>query len=121
MHTTFSYISFRYFNAAGAQPEAGIGEAHEPESHLIPRVLRALHGGDSISVFGSDYDTADGTAVRDYLHVRDIAHAHHLGLEHLQESQVSDCFNLGAGHGYSVKQIIKAGEKALGVDAQNCL
>lgn len=113
-----SYVSLRYFNAAGAQPEVGIGEQHDPETHLIPLVLRAIHTGQPFSVFGTDYDTHDGSAVRDYVHVRDIAIAHLYALEHLSENDVSDCFNLGTGHGYSVKEVIAAAEQVMQKKAQ---
>jgi UDP-glucose 4-epimerase len=100
-------IRLRYFNAAGADPDGDIGELHDPESHLIPIVLStALGERNSISVYGSDYDTPDGTCVRDYIHVNDLAAAHVLALKHLEAGNPSDVFNLGNGNGYSVKQII---------------
>ena len=100
-------IRLRYFNAAGADPDGTIGELHSPESHLIPIVLSAACGDrDAISVYGSDYDTPDGTCVRDYIHVNDLAAAHVLALEHLEKGNSSDVFNLGNGNGYSVQQII---------------
>lgn len=106
------YVSLRYFNAAGALPEVGLGEYHQPEHHLIPLVLRALYRDEPFTIFGNDYDTPDGTAVRDYVHVHDIAQAHVLALNHLQSKQVSEVFNLGSGRGYSVREIIAAAEKA---------
>ena len=100
-------IRLRYFNAAGADPDGDIGELHNPESHLIPIVLSAALGDrDSIAVYGSDYDTPDGTCVRDYIHVNDLAAAHVLALQYLEAGNPSDVFNLGNGNGYSVQQII---------------
>lgn len=101
------YVALRYFNAAGANPEAGIGEDHDPESHLIPLVLKtALGQRDYIGVYGDDYPTEDGTCVRDYVHVRDLAEAHLLALEHLERTGQSDILNLGSGKGASVREII---------------
>jgi UDP-glucose 4-epimerase len=101
------YVSLRYFNAAGADADAQIGEDHDPETHLIPLVLDAALGRrEDIKVFGSDYDTKDGTAVRDYIHVTDLAEAHILALKHLESGADSDVFNLGNGQGYSVKEVI---------------
>jgi UDP-glucose 4-epimerase len=100
-------ICLRYFNAAGADPDGDIGELHSPESHLIPIVLSAALGDrDGIAVYGTDYDTPDGTCVRDYIHVNDLASAHILALEHLENGNPSNAFNLGNGNGYSVQQII---------------
>lgn len=100
-------IVFRYFNAAGADPDGLLGEDHNPETHLIPLVLQAASGQhSSISIFGTDYDTPDGTCIRDYIHVSDLAEAHVLGLEYLWENQVSQVFNLGNGSGFSVKEVI---------------
>lgn len=108
-------VSFRYFNAAGADAAAGIGEAHLPETHLIPKLLEAAAGrAEPIKIFGSDYDTADGTCVRDYIHVSDLCRAHLLGLEYLQRSPGSHCFNLGNGAGFSVRQVIASTEAMLG-------
>jgi UDP-glucose 4-epimerase len=107
----FNYISLRYFNAAGAQPESGLGERHQPETHLIPLLLSALHNGSSFKIFGTDYNTPDGTCIRDFLHVRDIASAHYLALAYLEHNQTSDVFNLGTGHGFSVMHMVKAAEK----------
>lgn len=102
-----SYVALRYFNAAGADAETEIGEDHDPETHLIPLVLDvALGKRESISVFGSDYETKDGTAVRDYIHVTDLADAHILALEYLNNSNESTVFNLGNGLGYSVQEVI---------------
>lgn len=101
-------ISLRYFNAAGAHPDAMIGEDHHPESHLIPIILQvALGQRESIGIFGDDYPTEDGTCIRDYIHVMDLANAHWLALEHLRKNNVSDVFNLGNGTGFSVKQVIE--------------
>jgi UDP-glucose 4-epimerase len=109
------YISLRYFNAAGADPSGEIGEDHDPETHLIPLILRtALGKRKSISIFGTDYDTKDGTCVRDYIHVNDLAQAHILALEKLFETGESDVFNLGNGQGFTVKEVIEAAEKVIG-------
>lgn len=108
------YVSLRYFNAAGAWPEKGLGEDHSPESHLIPRVIEtALGRRPYISVYGSDYPTPDGTAIRDYVHVRDIAAGHLLALRYLLNHGASRVVNLGSGAGYSVKEIIQTTEKVL--------
>jgi UDP-glucose 4-epimerase len=105
-------IRFRYFNAAGADPDREIGEAHVPESHLIPLVLdAAAHKRDSIRIFGTDYDTKDGTCIRDYVHVNDLADAHILGVQYLLDGGKTDCFNLGSGDGYSVREVIDAVKK----------
>ena len=102
-----SYVALRYFNAAGADVETEIGEDHDPETHLIPLVLDvALGKRENISVFGSDYETKDGTAVRDYIHVTDLADAHILALEYLNKGNASTIFNLGNGLGYSVQEVI---------------
>jgi len=109
------YVALRYFNAAGANTEVGIGEDHSPESHLIPLVLKTALGQRShIGVFGDDYPTPDGTCVRDYIHVRDLAEAHLLALEYLDKGGKSDAFNLGSGEGYSVKQIIDTSRRITG-------
>ena len=102
-------IRFRYFNAAGADPEKEIGEAHIPESHLIPLILDAAAGKrDSIKIFGTDYETKDGTCIRDYVHVNDLADAHIKGVQYLLDGGKTDCFNLGSGDGYSVREVIEA-------------
>jgi|SRR5664280_20438 len=107
-------VSLRYFNAAGADPEGGIGEDHDPETHLIPLVLQAASGRkSSISVFGTDYATADGTCIRDYIHVNDLADAHVLALGSL-EHQIQTIYNLGNGTGFSVQQIIETAEHVVG-------
>ncbi|MDH3349769.1 MAG: UDP-glucose 4-epimerase GalE, partial [Desulfobulbaceae bacterium] len=111
----FNYISLRYFNAAGADPENEIGEAHNPETHLVPlAIFTALGFRKEISVFGTDYETPDGSAVRDYTHVVDISSAHVSSLEHLRSGKGSNSINLGTGQGYSVLEIIKAVERASG-------
>jgi UDP-glucose 4-epimerase len=110
---------FRYFNAAGADPAADLGEAHDPETHLIPLVLDAITGRrPAISVFGRDYPTADGTCIRDYIHVADLADAHVLGLERLLASASTSpaIYNLGNGTGYSVQQVIDAARAVTGHD-----
>ena len=106
------YMALRYFNAAGADPEGEIGEDHEPETHLIPRVLRAALGtGDPVEVYGNDYPTADGTAIRDYIHVADLADAHVRALGYLAAGGESAALNLGTGQGCSVRQVIAAVER----------
>ena len=100
-------VIFRYFNAAGADPDGLLGEDHQPETHLIPLVLQAAAGKRAaVSIFGTDYDTPDGTCIRDYIHVTDLAQAHVLGLKYLLDRQVSQIFNLGNGSGFSVRQVI---------------
>ncbi len=107
------HIALRYFNAAGCAKDGSIGESHTPETHLIPLVLKAIKGErEKISVFGTDYDTPDGTCIRDYIHVEDLALAHRLAVEKLDE--YSGCLNLGTGVGTSVKEIIDAAEKVSG-------
>ena len=109
------YVALRYFNAAGSNPDVGIGEDHNPESHLIPLVMKtALGQRDHIGIFGDDYPTADGTCIRDYIHVRDLAEAHLLALKHLEETGESGIFNLGSGDGYSVKEIIDTARRITG-------
>lgn len=108
------FVALRYFNAAGAWPEVGLGEFHEPETHLIPLLLRAAQDQSPFSIFGTDWPTPDGTCVRDYLHVRDIADAHFLALRYLQNGGQSTSLNLGTGHGYSVRQMIEAVEQVYG-------
>ncbi|MBV9340028.1 MAG: UDP-glucose 4-epimerase GalE [Acidobacteria bacterium] len=108
------YVSFRYFNAAGADDSATIGEHHEPETHLIPLILQTIQGRRSaLEIFGDDYPTADGTCIRDYIHVNDLAEAHVLGLEYLSRGH-SIAMNLGTGRGYSVREVISAVEKVTG-------
>ncbi|MBF2008276.1 UDP-glucose 4-epimerase GalE [Chlorogloeopsis fritschii PCC 9212] len=113
----FKSVSFRYFNAAGADPSGLLGEDHNPETHLIPLVLLAALGKrESISVFGTDYPTPDGTCVRDYIHVSDLADAHVLGLEYLLKGGNSEAFNLGNGNGFSVKEVIETAKQVTGRD-----
>lgn len=101
------YISLRYFNAAGADPSGDLGERHDPETHLVPLVLEAAAGGRrEIEVYGNDYDTPDGTCVRDYVHVNDIAAAHELALRRLEQGGKSGAYNVGTDHGFSVMEII---------------
>lgn len=109
------YVSLRYFNACGAHPSGEIGEAHNPETHLIPLVLQVPNGQrEFISIFGEDYDTKDGTCVRDYIHVCDLAEAHILALEYLMAGNDSNIFNLGNGVGFTVKEVIETARKVVG-------
>lgn len=109
------YVSLRYFNASGASEDGTIGEDHHPETHLIPLILQVPLGKrDHITIFGTDYPTPDGTCIRDYIHVLDLADAHVCALNYLRGGGVSDAFNLGSGHGFSVKEIIDAAEKVTG-------
>ncbi len=111
----FRYVSLRYFNAAGAHPDGTLGEAHHPESHLIPLVLKTLTGErDRIVIFGDDYPTPDGTCLRDYIHVQDLAQAHSLALEHLEARGACRVYNLGNSRGYSVREVIHAVEQVTG-------
>ncbi len=109
------FASLRYFNAAGADPDGLIGEDHDPETHLIPLVLDAALGRrKEITVFGHDYDTPDGTCIRDYIHVTDLAEAHIIALSHLEKESGSAIYNLGNGRGFSVLDVIKAAERVTG-------
>ncbi|WP_448514503.1 UDP-glucose 4-epimerase GalE [Parathermosynechococcus lividus] len=109
------YVIFRYFNAAGADPHGRLGEDHHPETHLIPLVLQtALGRRPHISIYGTDYPTPDGTCIRDYIHVSDLAYAHVLGLKHLLAGGESNVLNLGNGHGFSVRQIIDTAVQVTG-------
>jgi UDP-glucose 4-epimerase len=111
----FKYISLRYFNAAGADPEGELGEAHDPETHLIPRILEvALGERPSIEIYGLDYDTPDGTCIRDYIHVTDLAQAHILALEALLNGTPSRVYNLGNQRGFSVKEVVEAARAVTG-------
>ncbi len=111
------YASLRYFNAAGADPAFGIGEDHSPETHLIPIVLKAALGKRShVGIYGTDYHTKDGTCIRDYIHVLDLANAHLLALEFLEKGGESGVFNLGNGSGFSVLEIIEAARRVTGMD-----
>lgn len=107
-------VSLRYFNAAGADPDGEAGEAHSPETHLIPRVIEAAQTGSAVRVFGTDYDTPDGTCVRDYIHVSDIADAHLRALNYLLKGGESCALNLANSRGYSVKEVITAVESICG-------
>jgi len=107
-------ICFRYFNAAGADPAGRHGEHHEPETHLIPLLFRAIQTGQPVSVFGADYPTKDGTCVRDYIHVTDLAEAHILGIEALMKGLPSDRFNVGTGRGFTVREVIEAVDRVTG-------
>jgi len=110
-------VSLRYFNAAGSDPETRLGERHEPETHLIPLVLQAASGRrESISIFGQDYDTPDGTCIRDYIHIVDLCEAHLLAVKALQKNNRSAAYNLGNGCGFSVKEVIDTACKVTGVD-----
>lgn len=109
------YVSMRYFNACGADENGIIGEAHNPESHLIPIILQVPNGKrETISIYGTDYDTPDGTCIRDYIHVTDLAQAHILAVKYLYNGGKSDIFNLGNGVGYSVREVIETARKVTG-------
>jgi UDP-glucose 4-epimerase len=109
------FVSLRYFNAAGAHPDGHIGEDHDPETHLIPIVLQvALGQREALSIFGDDYPTDDGTCIRDYVHVMDLAQAHRLALEKLRETGKSGIYNLGSGTGFSVKQVVERAREITG-------
>ena len=104
-----TYVIFRYFNVAGADPDAEVGEAHDPETHLVPLILQAVAGArGALSIFGTDYDTADGTCIRDYVHVSDLVDAHVAGLKWLEEGKSSEVFCLGTGNGFSVREVVAA-------------
>ncbi len=108
-------ISLRYFNAAGADPEGQLGERHQPETHLIPLVLQAAMGGSAeLAVFGDDYDTPDGSCIRDYVHIADLCQAHLLALRKLLRGENSATFNLGNGAGFSVKEVLSAAQRVTG-------
>ena len=109
------YVSLRYFNACGAHPNGKIGEAHNPETHLIPLILQVPnHQREYISIFGTDYDTKDGTCVRDYIHVNDLAQAHILAMNYLRNGGKSDIFNLGNGVGFTVKEVVETAREVTG-------
>ena len=111
----FRSVSLRYFNAAGADPEGQLGERHDPETHLIPLILQAASGRrENIHVFGRDYDTPDGTCIRDYIHIMDLCAAHLAALEYLNQDGATECFNLGNGSGFSVQEVIDAVQKISG-------
>ncbi len=114
------YVSFRYFNAAGADESGKIGEIHTPETHLIPSVFQAIRGErGALEIFGDDYPTPDGTCIRDYVHVNDLAEAHVLGMEYLEKG-TSAVLNLGTGRGHSVREVISTIERATGRKAPTC-
>ena len=109
-------VALRYFNAAGADPDVEIGEDHDPETHLVPLVLDAACGDrEAITIFGDDYETPDGTCVRDYIHVTDLAEAHVLALKALEQGLAHRAFNLGNGQGYSVREVIASVERVTGL------
>lgn len=111
----FRWNALRYFNAAGADLDGEVGESHEPETHLIPILCKAVDGkGPALTVFGTDYDTPDGTCIRDYIHVVDLAEAHVIAIRRLIDGGDSGVFNVGTGEGATVKQIIAAAERTLG-------
>ncbi len=107
-------IALRYFNACGADPAGGLGEEHNPETHLIPLLLRAARSGEPVTLFGDDYDTPDGTCIRDYIHVSDLADAHVAALDSLLAGGRSGVFNVGTGSGHSVKEVLRAAEEVTG-------
>ena len=107
-------VSLRYFNAAGADPAGEIGEAHDPETHLIPNVLKSVSGEKRLQVFGTDYPTPDGTCVRDYIHINDLCNAHLLALNYLNSHSGAYGFNLGNGQGFSIMEVLQAVEKVTG-------
>lgn len=111
----FKSVCLRYFNAAGADPQGQLGERHDPETHLIPLILQAASGRrPHISVFGQDYDTPDGTCIRDYIHINDLCSAHWLALQSLMSGQSSQAYNLGNGNGFSVQEVIDAAKQVTG-------
>jgi UDP-glucose 4-epimerase len=117
-----NFISLRYFNAAGADPDGKYGEDHSPETHLVPLVIKAALNGTSVPVFGTDYPTPDGTCIRDYIHITDLARAHILALEKLEQKRISGIYNLGNENGFSVREVIEtvrkiSNRKILSVDS----
>jgi UDP-glucose 4-epimerase len=113
----FRYVSLRYFNVAGADPEGKIGQAYEDATHLITRAVKTAKGEfPGLQIFGTDYPTPDGTCVRDYIHVNDLSEAHILALECPVRQDLSAVFNLGYGHGYSVREVVRAAKKVTGID-----
>jgi UDP-glucose-4-epimerase GalE len=111
-------VRLRFFNAAGASPKGDLREEHDPETHLIPLLLEAAQSGRPVMVYGKDYDTLDGTCVRDYVHVEDLAQAHALALDYLLRGGESECFNVGTGHGCSVMEVIATVEEVTGKKIQ---
>lgn len=113
----FRGVRLRYFNACGAEPESGLGERHDPETHLIPLILKAVQTGKPVTLFGDDYPTPDGTCIRDYIHVSDLAEAHIFAVDYLLKGGASDVFNVGTGIGKSVKEVLAAVETVTGKPA----
>jgi UDP-arabinose 4-epimerase len=112
----FPYMALRYFNASGADPDGEIGESHDPETHLIPLAIEAALGKRScLEIYGTDYPTSDGTAVRDYIHVTDLAEVHVKALRYILDGNISQVLNVGTGRGYSVREVIHAVEKIIGI------
>jgi UDP-glucose 4-epimerase len=107
-------IALRYFNACGADPESGLGEEHQPETHLIPLLIEAVLSGEPMTIFGDDYQTPDGTCIRDYIHVTDLAEAHVAAIEKLLAGGASEVFNVGTGAGHSVLEVLRAVEQVSG-------
>ena len=114
-------IRLRYFNACGAEPASGLGERHEPETHLIPLILRAVQTGKPVTLFGDNYPTPDGTCIRDYIHVSDLAEAHIAAVEYLLKGGASDVFNVGTGGGRSVKEVLASVERVTGKKAPHTI
>jgi len=112
------FLALRYFNAAGATRDGALGEAHDPETHLIPNVLAAAGSGAAVSVFGQDYPTPDGTCVRDYVHVDDLARAHRRALDLLLREDRGESINLGTGRGWSVLEVVETARKVTGRDVR---
>ena len=114
--TDFRYVALRYFNVAGADPEGRIGQSYREATHLITRALKTAKGEyPKLSVYGTDYPTPDGTCVRDYIHVNDLAAAHLLALAHLTETGRTETMNCGYGHGYSVREVVDCARKVTGI------
>lgn len=115
----FKAISLRYFNASGALPQDDIGELHDPETHVIPLLLKAAYAAKPFTIFGDDYATPDKTCIRDYLHIQDLANAHYLALQHLEKEGITyEAFNLGTGRGSSVKELVDCAVKVTGLDIE---
>jgi len=112
------WVALRYFNAAGAHPDGTLGEAHDPEIHLIPRSIEAAHGGPRLEMFGEDYPTPDGTCIRDYIHVCDLADAHLRALAALERGAGSAVYNVATGHGHSVREVIDTVSRVVGAPVQ---
>jgi UDP-glucose 4-epimerase len=113
----FCYIALRYFNVAGADSQNRIGQAYKNTTHLITRALKTAHGEfEKLSIYGTDYPTPDGTCIRDYIHVDDLAQAHILALGYLMETGKADVMNCGYGHGFSVKEVVNVAKKVTGID-----